>query len=589
MSHQVTPHIFPFSAVQGQALFKLALLLTTVNPAIGGVLISGPRGCAKSTLAKAVTDLLPNTVDNAAQFVSLPLGASEEMLIGTLDLDHALQDRAVKFNPGLLQKAHQGVLYVDEVNLLPDHLVDQLLDVASSGVNIIERDGISHQHAARFTLIGTMNPDEGELRPQLQDRFGLMVELDNQYSVEERINIMKARQHFEQDSDGFCQAYHEQQAQLQQQISDAQTLLAQVTCDDACFTEIATRCQSAHVDGLRADIIMHRASLTHAAWCGRNAVTMEDIEQVAPLVLLHRMQNMTPPAKGNGSSGHNNKPSDQQQSPFSRPQERNELEDEQDNEQPHHTSGASGDWGAMSMQSAESQTVANSSAIELPSALDHALAKNASLARRHEISQHKGQNSRGLQRAHQDSQKPNWFSTLANSLDHWPPQRWVFKKDKKGGQKMHLILLDTSASTLTDSLSGFAKSVVKKITENAYLQRDKVTLLGFGNEQVEVLMKDRRAPKSVDHLLNDISAMGGTPFRLMLEKAALTIQQLGLRYPGISFFCYLITDGRTRADIHDLKLNVPTLLVDIEKSVVKRGRGPVLAQQLAAEYVAMNG
>jgi len=301
--------IFPFSAVQGQPLFKLALLLATVNPLIGGVLISGPRGSAKSTLARAVADLLPVTEGLTPEFVTLPLGASEEMLIG--------------FSPGLLKKAHTGVLYVDEVNLLSDHLVDQLLDVASSGVNIVERDGVSHRHDARFTLIGTMNPDEGELRPQLKDRFGLMVELDNVYSIEERISIVKTRQSFEKDRVTFCDNYQAKQILLQQQISDAQELLPNVTCDDTCLIEIATRCQQANVDGLRADIMMHRASLTHAAWFGRKEVTFADIEQVAPLVLLHRQQSAgsPPPSTSSQAGSSPDKPSEKNNSGgFSRPQ-----------------------------------------------------------------------------------------------------------------------------------------------------------------------------------------------------------------------------------------------------------------------------
>lgn len=613
--------IFPFSAVQGQPLFKLALLLATVNPAMGGVLISGPRGSAKSTLARGVAELLPVEHGQEPTFVTLPLGASEEMLIGTLDLEGVLQDKAVRFSPGLLKKAHGGVLYVDEVNLLPDHLVDQLLDVASSGVNIVERDGISHRHAARFTLIGTMNPDEGELRPQLQDRFGFMVALDNVYSLEDRINIIKTRQAFEESPDVFCDLYQVKQILLQQQITDAQLLLPEVVCSDACLIEIATRCQQANVEGLRADIMMHRASLTHAAWCGRTAVTLQDIEQVAPLVLLHRQQIGATPSDAsvppeNSATTDNGgfsrpKPLTEQspQTPESNTQARDECSDsendkqddavedhsESKNDDPNNDQSSGGDWGAMPAQNAETQATDRSMQLSLardPVVKQFNAQKFTAPQFNHAThSRRAGNNNLGYKRGGKalqlSSDRPDWFATLSQSLGQWPPEQFVFKKEATGEQKLHLILLDTSASTLTDSLSAVAKSVVMTITQDAYLQRDKISLLGFGNDQVETIVKAGRAPKQIATLLDDISALGGTPLRLVLQKAAHTIKQLSKQYPSVSLCCYLITDGRSRMDLSDLKLSIPTLLIDIEKALIKRGRGKVLAEQLDAHYVAL--
>jgi magnesium chelatase subunit I len=274
---------FPFSALIGQAPLQQALLLAAVDPGIGGVLVSGPRGTAKSTAARALAELLPE-----GQFVTLPLGASEDRLIGTLDIEAALRDSSVRFSPGLLAKAHHGVLYVDEVNLLPDGLVDALLDAAASGVNTVERDGISHTHDASFVLIGTMNPEEGELRPQLTDRFGLMIELENCYEPETRQQIVKARLEFELDAVAFCARFARQQEEHVARIHAARTALPLLVADDAVHMRVSELCIEARVDGLRADLVMLRAARALAALEQASAVTADHVGRVADLALLHR-------------------------------------------------------------------------------------------------------------------------------------------------------------------------------------------------------------------------------------------------------------------------------------------------------------
>lgn len=283
-----TPH-FPLSAVVGADALKLALCLSAIDPKIGGVLIEGPRGMAKSTLARGLADLLAS-----GQFVTLPLGATEERLVGTLDLDAALGEGRAQFSPGVLAKADGGVLYVDEVNLLPDHLVDLLLDVAASGTNLVERDGISHRHPARFVLIGTMNPEEGELRPQLLDRFGLNVALGGHTEPLERGQIIRRRLDFDSDPQGFCERWQEAQQQLRERCQRAREGLAAIALDDAALAQITERCFAAGVDGLRADLVWLRAARAHAAWRSAAAIGEEDIDAVAEFALRHRRRN--PPA-----------------------------------------------------------------------------------------------------------------------------------------------------------------------------------------------------------------------------------------------------------------------------------------------------
>ncbi len=286
----MTPQ-FPLAAVVAADSLKLALCLAAIDPAIGGVLIEGPRGMAKSTLARGVAQLLPG-----GHFVTLPLGASEERIVGTLDLDAALAESRAQFSPGLLAKADGGVLYVDEVNLLPDHLVDLLLDVAASGVNHVERDGISHQHAARFVLIGTMNPEEGQLRPQLLDRFGLKVILDAQPQPQARAEIVRRRLAFDADPAAFMQQWQAPQQALRERCLAARGALTNIELDDVSVNEIAERCYAAGVDGLRADLVWLRAARAHAAWRGADSISAEDIDAVEPFALAHRRRHTPPPA-----------------------------------------------------------------------------------------------------------------------------------------------------------------------------------------------------------------------------------------------------------------------------------------------------
>ena len=289
-------NVFPFTALVGQAVLQRALLLTAIDPGIGGVLISGPRGTAKSTSARALAALLPD-----APFVTLPLSASLEQLIGTLDVQAALREGEVRLQPGLVARAHGGVLYVDEVNLLPDGLVDALLDVAASGLNTVERDGISRQHPARFVLVGTMNPEEGELRPQLLDRFGLSVTLANPDTVAQRQAITRARLAFELNPAAVQAAHAQAQAQLAAAVEAAQRRLPGMDWPDDVLQRAAERALQAGVDGVRADLVMLRAARAWAALEGRASVTPADVDAVAELALAHR-RNAHAPAPSHSPS-----------------------------------------------------------------------------------------------------------------------------------------------------------------------------------------------------------------------------------------------------------------------------------------------
>lgn len=316
--------IFPFTAIVGQEEMKLALQLNVIDPKIGGVMIMGDRGTGKSTTIRAIADLLPeievvkndpfnshktdldlmgNEVKLIIQngesveteyikipMVDLPLGATEDRVCGTIDIEKALTDGVKAFEPGLLAKANRGLLYVDEVNLLDDHLVDILLDSAASGWNTVEREGISIRHPARFVLVGSGNPEEGELRPQLLDRFGMHAEIRTVKDPLLRVKVVEERTSFDQTPEIWVKNYAKQQQQLRERIISAQNLLNKVELDYELRIKISEVCSTLDVDGLRGDIVTNRAAKAYAAYNNRTNVTVDDIEKIITLCLRHRLR-----------------------------------------------------------------------------------------------------------------------------------------------------------------------------------------------------------------------------------------------------------------------------------------------------------
>jgi magnesium chelatase subunit I len=278
---------FPFTAIVGQEKMKKALLLNLINPKIGGVLIKGEKGTAKSTIVRALAQLLPGLT-----VVELPLGATEDKVVGSLDIEHAIKHGEKKFEPGLLAKAHNNILYVDEINLLEDHLVDILLDVAAMGVNIIEREGISHSHPSQFTLVGTMNPEEGDLRPQLLDRFGLTIDVSGEVDVSSRVQVIQRRLAYEQNPEKFARSFTTDEEALSLMVSQAGLMLDDVYCPEHLYELIARISTAVGVDGHRADIIMVKTAITLAAFRQSDVVNEQDVYEAAELVLPHRLRRL---------------------------------------------------------------------------------------------------------------------------------------------------------------------------------------------------------------------------------------------------------------------------------------------------------
>ena len=641
---------FPFSAIVAMDDMRLALILNAISPAIGGVLVRGEKGTAKSTAVRALTTVLPpveviagcrfscspsapdpqcpdgpHPAGTAAQprptrLVELPVGATEDRLTGSLDVGRALTEGVTSFLPGLLAAAHRGVLYVDEVNLLHDHLVDLLLDAAALGTNYVERDGVSVQHAARFLLVGTMNPEEGELRPQLLDRFGLTVEAAAPRDPATRAEVIRRRIAFDADPPAFAVRFAGDEAAVAASIAAARARLAAVVIDDAALEQIATVCAAFGVDGLRADIVIARAAAAHAAWRGAAAVTREDIRAASRLALPHRRRRNPFDAPG----------LDEQQLDDALGREEDGGPDDEPDPQPPRPRdpGPADDDAPAPADGQAAENPAHSQADGTGTGPPRSDAGRESVrpagatfrARRLEIPG-KGHGAAGRRsRAYTDSghtvgarpprsapRDVHLTATLVASAPHQVRrgragpglvlERADLRERRREGRESNLVLflVDASGSMAARRRMEAVKGAVLSLLLDAYQRRDKVGLICFRGAGAQLLLPPTSSVYAAASRLHSMPAGGQTPLAAGLAEAHATLLRERLRDPLRRPLLVVVTDGRHtpggEPDAAAQRLRrdgIAAVVVDCEAGPVRLGLAGVLAQTLGAEYLSLH-
>lgn len=611
------PARFPFAAILGQERMKLALLLTAVNPAIGGVVIRGQKGTAKSTAARALNLLLPPGGDGVPPpFVDLPLGATEDMVIGSLDLEAAIHDGWSRFQPGLLARAHGGILYIDEVNLLDDHLVDSILDAAESGENRVEREGQSRRHPARFVLIGTMNPEEGELRPQFLDRFGLAVSIEGEADPALRVDLLRRREAFDADPEAFAARFAPEQATLRLRLTEARRRLADVAVPPRLIAFIAEICQSNHVAGHRADIVLDRAARAHAAWQGRTEVTADDILEVAPLVLLHRMRGATPdmpppppPPPDEDDSDTNEPDGDQGDTPPPpEPPESSGQEDEaaaapppdsRAAPPPDHISPVAPPFKVRRLEQDSG---------------DQILRTGSGRRSRTRSATRQGRYVKSTERRERDdlaldatirAAAPHQRHRRAESerglAIHIHPSDIREKVRERRVGNLLLFAVDGSGSMGAQKRMAETKAAIMSLLLDAYQKRDRVAMVVFRGPRAELVLPPTGSVERAARLLADLPTGGRTPLSSGLSEIARLLDQARRRDPHVLPLVVVLTDGRANAGLganppHEEAIEIAGALrdrhpqarfvvVDTEASgVVRLELAHKLAAALGADY-----
>lgn len=650
---------YPFTAIVGQDDLRLGLLLNAVSPAVGGVLVRGEKGTAKSTAVRALAALMPEVsvvpgcrfscapeapdpacpdgpheagsgVSRAARTVELPVGASEDRLVGALDIERALAEGVKAFEPGLLADAHRGILYVDEVNLLHDHLVDLLLDAAAMGASYVEREGVSVRHAARFLLVGTMNPEEGELRPQLLDRFGLTVEVAASRETGLRVEVVRRRLAYDDDPAAFAAQWADEEGALRARIVAARALLPQVRLGDGALRQIAATCAAFEVDGMRADIVMARTATALAAWAGRTDVLAEDVRQAALLALPHRRRRNPFDAPGldedklddtlEQNSGEDDDPDPDGPDGGGRPPEGDGPDT------PPQPEGGADDTPAQSVPeqggekeqepaqgqstgSGEQQPVRAGEPFRTKMLSVPGLGEGAAGRRSRARTEH-GRTT-GARRPQGALTKLHLAATVRAAAPHQRARGrsgrgLVMRRDDlrqavREGREGNLVLfvVDASGSMAARQRMTAVKGAVLSLLMDAYQRRDKVGLITFRGKDAEVVLPPTSSVDAAAARLEMLPTGGRTPVAAGLLKAHDVLRVERLRDPSRRPLLVVVTDGRATggpepvalasraARLHEVE-GTASVVVDCESGPVRLGLAVSLAGELGGTAVTLD-
>ncbi|MBE3011646.1 putative cobaltochelatase [Microbispora sp. NEAU-D428] len=635
---------YPFSAVVGHDDLKLALLLNAVSPAIGGVLVRGEKGTAKSTVVRSLAALLPRVAVVAgcrfscdpaapdpscpdgphegglspqtrpARLVELPVGASEDRVAGSLDLERALTEGVKAFEPGLLAAAHRGVLYVDEVNLLHDHLVDLLLDAAAMGVAHVEREGVSVRHAARFLLVGTMNPEEGELRPQLLDRFGLAVEVRASRDPAERAEVVRRRLAFDADPGGFAAAYTGGERDLARRIAAARERLPGVALPDAALRGITAVCAAFDVEGMRADLVMARTAVALAAWEGRDEVTSGDVRTAARLALPHRRRRDPFDDPGHGLDEER---LEQALSEADGGSDDGGPDDDGPDDDGPGGGGASGadpadappnEGGGTGGRAPVSPTAPYRTRLLAP----EAVGRGGPAGRRGRTTGESGRTA-GARRPDGRLRRLHLTATLAAAAPHQRGRgrsgsglvlrREDLREAIREGRESNLVLfcVDASGSMAARARMRAVKGAVLSLLLDAYQRRDKVGLVTFRGEDATVALPPTSSVELASDRLARLATGGRTPLAAGLRRAERVLAAERLRDPRRRPLLVVVTDGRHTSGPDPVAAaarlaGVASVVVDCEHGPVRLGLAgrlaaalggtPIRIEELAADHLA---